>query len=58
MSLVLRPENGETTGELLSQSNDLRIRPVISVGLPTSEAIDTAVGRAIPLRCWSRDRLA
>ena len=32
-------------------------RPVISAGLPKSEAIDAVVGRAIPLRCWSRGRL-
>ncbi len=56
--LVLRPEDGETAGELLSQSNDPRIRAVISAGLPKSEAIDAVVGRAIPLGCWSRDRLA
>jgi hypothetical protein len=56
--LVLRPEDGETVGELLSQSNDPRIRAVISAGLPKSEAIDAVVGRTIPLGCWSRDRLA
>ena len=56
--LVLRPEDGETVGELLSQSNDSRIRAVISAGLPKSEAIDAVVGRTIPLGCWSRDRLA
>ena len=55
--LVLRPEDGETVGELLSQSNDPRIRAVISAGLPKSEAIDAVVGRTIPLGCWSRDRL-
>ena len=58
MSLVLRPENGETIGKLLSQLNDPRVRAVIGAGLPNSEAIDVIVGRAIPLRCWSRDRLA
>lgn len=57
--LVLCPEDGETVGELLSQSNDPRIRAVISTGLPKSEAIDAVVGRTIPLvGCWSRDRLA
>lgn len=56
--LVLRPEDGETVGELLSQSNDPRIHAVISAGLPKSEAIDAVVGRTIPLGCWSRDRLA
>ncbi len=56
--LVLRPEDGETVGELLSQSNDPRIRAVISARLPKSEAIDAVVGRTIPLGCWSRDRLA
>ena len=56
--LMLRSQNGETTGELLSQSNDPRIRAVISAGLPKSEAIDAVVGRTIPLGCWSRDRLA
>ena len=56
--LVLRPEDGETVGELLSQSSDPRIRAVISAGLPKSEAIDAVVGRTIPLGCWSRDRLA
>mgnify|MGYP001685657548 CR=1 FL=1 len=56
--LVLRPEDGETTGELLSQSSDPRIRAVISAGLPKSEAINAVVGRTIPLGCWSRDRLA
>jgi len=56
--LVLRPEDGETIGELLSQSNDPRIHAVISAGLPKSEAIDAVVGRTIPLGCWSRDRLA
>lgn len=55
--LVLRPEDGETIGELLSQSNDPRIHAVISAGLPKSEAIDAVVGRTIPLGCWSRDRL-
>jgi hypothetical protein len=56
--LVLHPENGEMTGKLLSQSNDPRVRAVISAGLPKSEAIDAVVGRTIPLGCWSRDRLA
>lgn len=56
--LVLHPENGEMTGKLLLQSNDPRVRAVISAGLPKSEAIDAVVGRTIPLGCWSRDRLA
>ena len=47
--LVLRSENGETTGELLSQSNDPRIKAVVSAGLPKSQGIDAVNGRTIPL---------
>ena len=56
--LVLRPEDGETVGELLSQSNDPGIRAVISARLPKSEAVEAVVGGTIPLGWWSRDRLA
>jgi len=50
--LVLRSENGETTGELLSQSNDPRIEAVVSAGLPKSQGIDAVNGRTIPLGTW------
>ena len=50
--LVLRSENGETRGELLSQSNDPRIKAVVSSGLPKSEGIDAVNGRTIPLGTW------
>lgn len=50
--LMLRSENGETTGELLSQSNDPRIKAVVSAGLPKSQAIDAVNGRTIPLGTW------
>lgn len=47
--LMLRSENGETTGELLSQSNDPRIKAVVSARLPKSQGIDAVNGRTIPL---------
>ena len=50
--LMLRSENGETTGELLSQSNDPRIKAVVSAGLPKSQGIDAVNGRTIPLGTW------
>lgn len=50
--LVLRSENGETTGELLSQSNDPRIKAVVSAGLPKSQGIDAVNGRTMPLGTW------
>ena len=50
--LVLRSENGETRGELLSQSNDPRIKAVVSSGLPKSEGIEAVNGRTIPLGTW------
>ena len=50
--LVLRPEDGETVGELLSQSNDPRIKAVVSSGLPKSEGIEAVNGRTIPLGTW------
>ena len=50
--LMLRSENGETTGELLSQSNDPRIKAVVSAGLPKSQGIDAVTGRTIPLGTW------
>ena len=50
--LVLRPEDGETVGELLSQSNDPRIKAVVSAGLPKSQGIDAVNGRTIPLGTW------
>lgn len=50
--LVLRSENGETTGELLSQSNDPRIKAVVGAGLPKSQGIDAVNGRTIPLGTW------
>ena len=50
--LVLCSENGETTGELLSQSNDPRIKAVVSAGLPKSQGIDAVNGRTIPLGTW------
>ena len=50
--LMLRSENGETMGELLSQSNDPRIKAVVSAGLPKSQGIDAVNGRTIPLGTW------
>ena len=50
--LMLRSENGETRGELLSQSNDPRIKAVVSSGLPKSEGIDAVNGCTIPLGTW------
>lgn len=50
--LMLRSENGETTGQLLSESNDPRIKAVVSAGLPKSEGIDAVNGRTIPLGTW------
>ena len=50
--LVLRSENGETTGQLLSESNDPRIKAVVSAGLPKSQGIDAVNGRTIPLGTW------
>ena len=50
--LVLCSENGETTGELLSQSNDPRIKAVVGAGLPKSQGIDAVNGRTIPLGTW------
>lgn len=50
--LVLRSENGETTGELLSDSNDPPIKAVVRSGLPKSEGIDVVNGRTIPLGIW------
>ena len=50
--LMLRSENGETTGELLSESNDPRIKAVVSAGLPKSQGIDAVNGRTIPLGTW------
>ena len=47
--LMLRSENGETTGQLLSESNDPRIKAVVSAGLPKSQGIDAVNGRTIPL---------
>lgn len=50
--LMLRSENGETMGELLSESNDPRIKAVVSAGLPKSQGIDAVNGRTIPLGTW------
>lgn len=50
--LMLRSENGETTGELLSESNDPRIKAVVGAGLPKSQGIDAVNGRTIPLGTW------
>ena len=50
--LVLRSEDGETTGQLLSESNDPRIKAVVSAGLPKSQGIDAVNGRTIPLGTW------
>ena len=50
--LMLRSENGETTGQLLSESNDPRIKAVVSAGLPKSEGIDAVNGRTIPPGTW------
>ena len=47
--LMLRSEDGETTGQLLSESNDPRIKAVVSAGLPKSQGIDAVNGRTIPL---------
>ena len=46
--LMLCSENGETTGQLLSESNDPRIKAVVSAGLPKSQGIDAVNGRTIP----------
>lgn len=50
--LMLRSENGETTGQLLSESNDPRIKAVVSAGLPKTQGIDAVSGRTIPLGTW------
>lgn len=50
--LMLRSENGETTGQLLSESNDPRIKAVVSAGLPKTQGIDAVNGRTIPLGTW------
>ena len=50
--LMLRSENGETTGQLLSESNDPRIKAVVSAGLPKSQGIDAVNGRTIPVGTW------
>lgn len=50
--LVLRSDKGETTGELLSDSNDPRIKAVVSARLPKSQGIDAVNGRTIPLGNW------
>ena len=50
--LMLRSENGETTGELLSESTDPRIKAVVSAGLPKSPGIAAVNGRTIPLGTW------
>ena len=50
--LMLRSDNGETTGQLLSESNDPRIKAVVSAGLPKSQGIDAVNGRTIPLGTW------
>ena len=50
--LMLHSENGETTGQLLSESNDPRIKAVVSAGLPKSQGIDAVNGRTIPLGTW------
>ena len=49
---MLRSKNDATTGELLSQSNDPRIRAVVGAGLPKSQGIDAVNGRTIPLGTW------
>lgn len=50
--LLLRSQNGETTGELLSQSSEPRIQAVLSADLPKSEGIGAVNGHAIPLGTW------
>ena len=50
--LMLRSENGETTGQLLLESNDPRVKAVLSAGLPKSQGIDAVNGRTIPLGTW------
>ncbi len=50
--LMLRSQNGETTGELLSQSSDPRIQAVLSAGMPKSEGLGAVNGHAIPLGNW------
>lgn len=50
--LMLRSENGETMGQLLSESNDPRIKAVVSARLPKSQGIDAVNGRTIPLGTW------
>ena len=50
--LMLRSKNDATTGELLSQSNDPRIKAVVSARLPKSQGIDAVNGRTIPPGTW------
>ena len=50
--LMLRSENGETTGQLLSESNDPRIKAAVSAGLPKTQGIEAVNGRTIPLGIW------
>ena len=50
--LMLRSENGETTGQLLSESNDPRIKAAVSAGLPKTQGIDAVNGRTLPLGIW------
>ena len=50
--LMLRSESDATTGELLSQSNDPRIKAVVSARLPKSQGIDAVNGRTIPPGTW------
>lgn len=50
--LMLRSENDATTGELLSESNDPRIKAVVGAGLPKSQGIEAVNGRTIPLGTW------
>ena len=50
--LMLRSENGDTTGQLLSESNDPRIKAVVGAGLPKSQGIDAVNGRTIPPGTW------
>ena len=50
--LMLHSESDATTGELLSQSNDPRIKAVVSARLPKSQGIDAVNGRTIPPGTW------
>ena len=50
--LMLRSENGETTGQLLSESNDPRIKAAVSAGLPKTQGIEAVNGRTLPLGIW------